>query len=226
MKRPHVTPFNPDLAKVVRVASEPTPMARGGCMVNMFDPEGRKVVVQTPALRAPFGVSDYQGKLSLSLSCSRDTETEETLRALDRAVIQLVVENYPAWFRTSIDEATARSFFLSNLKDDARGRYAPTWRLPIPMYGQKCQMDVFDASRDEIQVKDIAKGNSAIVIVELVGLWFVDKKFGIKWKPVQAMMVARAEEAAGGHVGFVDDDDDDAGQAATKSGGTYMFLQD
>ena len=174
MKRPHVTPFNPDIAKVVRVASEPTPMARGGCMVNMFDPEGRKVVVQTPALRAPFGVSDYQGKLSLSLSCT--PETEETLRALDRAVIQLVVENYPAWFRTSIDEATARSFFLSNLKDDARGRYAPTWRLPIPMYGQKCQMDVFDASRDEIQVKDIAKGNSAIVIVELVGLWFVDKK--------------------------------------------------
>jgi hypothetical protein len=219
MKRPHVTPFNPDIAKVVRVASEPTPMARGGCMVNMFDPEGRKVMVQTPALRAPFGVSDYQGKLSMSLSCT--PETEETLRALDRAVIQLVVENYPAWFRTSIDEATARSFFLSNLKDDARGRYAPTWRLPIPMYGQKCQMDVFDASRDEIQVKDIAKGNSAIVIVELVGLWFVDKKFGIKWKPVQAMVV-RAEEAEG-HVGFIDDDDD---QASTKPGGTYMFLQD
>jgi len=218
MKKPYITPFNPDIAKVVRVSPEPTPMARGGCMVGMFDAEGRKVVVQTPALRAPFGVSDYQGKLSLSLACT--PETEETLRALDQAVLQLVVENYPAWFNTS--NAVDESWFLSNLKEDARGRYAPTWRLPIPMYGQKCQMDVFDASKDEIQVRDIAKGNSVIVIAELVGLWFVDKKFGIKWKPVQAM-IARADADEPG-LSFLDDDD--AGGDATHAKGTYMFVQE
>jgi hypothetical protein len=216
--QPCITPFNPDLAKVVRVASEPSPMARGGCMVGIFDPDGRKVMVQTPVLRAPFGVSDYQGKLSLSLSCT--PETEETLRALDQAVLNLVVEKYPAWFGSTVDETMARSWFMSNLKEDARGRYAPTWRLPIPMYGQRCQMDIFDESRDEIQVNNIVKGNSVIVIAELVGLWFVDKKFGIKWKPVQAMICAGEDEKM--MMGFVEDED----EKGTTEPRTYMFLQD
>lgn len=170
---------------------EPTPMARGGYTVNILDPSGNKVVFQTPRLRVPFGLSkfgDNDDKQSLCVSLGGQPEFASFLTSLNEHVLKSVAENHQAWFQKSAPEAVLREFFSSNVKES--DKYDPTWRLPIPIYGGRCQASFFDAERMETDMNAITKGCTVLCLVELTGLWFVNKRFGIKWKPVQVLVHA------------------------------------
>ena len=194
MKRPFVTPFGPEFVRNVRFG-EPTPMARGGSIVNVFDAEGRKMTFQAPKLRAPFGLDRTYEKPYLAMSCGDVSEFEKTLRDLESTVIDAVIDKYEAWFGKTEDPEVVRGLFTSTLRDDPMGRYPATWKVSIPMYGGRCQTDVFEAV-DGGKVRPasldvIERGSSVVVLVEMAGLWFVDRKFGIRWKPIQILATPR-----------------------------------
>ena len=183
MKRPFITPFGPEFVRNVRFG-ESTPMARGGSIINVFDAEGRKMNFQTPKLRAPFGLDRTYEKPYVP-------EFEKTLRDLESTVIDAVIDKYEAWFGKTEDPEVVRGLFTSTLRDDPMGRYPATWKVSIPMYGGRCQTDVFE-SVDGGKVRSasldvIERGSSVVVLVEMAGLWFVDRKFGIRWKPIQIL---------------------------------------
>jgi len=194
MKRPVILPFGEESLAAVRFSAEPIKMARGGCIVPAFDrATGNKVAFQTAKVRVPFGLSTFQAdgggaaKQSLSVSCGE--EFEAVLRAFDETVIRTVVENYPAWFGKTTTEADVRAIFFSSVRDSSDPtRYSATWKVPIPNYGGTCQVDVFDEKRDLVSLDAVQKGTYVVVLAELSGLWFVDRKFGIKWKPLQMIV--------------------------------------
>jgi hypothetical protein len=185
MKRPFVTPFGPEFVKSVRFG-EPTPMARGGSMINVFDAEGRKLAFQTPKLRAPFGLDRTYEKPYLAMSCDVPS-FEKTLRDLETAVLDAVVDKYETWFGKAENPEVVRGLFVSTLRDDPLGRYPATWKVSIPMYAGRCQTDVFDERHEESTLDVIERGSNVVVLVEMAGLWFVDRKFGIRWKPLQIL---------------------------------------
>lgn len=216
MKRPFVTPFGPDFVRAVRFG-EPTSMARGGSMINVFDPEGRKLTFQTPKLRAPFGLDRTYEKPYLSMSCGDVPDFEKTLRDLESTVIDAVIDKYEAWFGKTEDPEVVRGLFVSTLRDDPMGRYPATWKVSIPMYGGKCQTDVFESVDGKVRSASldvIERGSNVVVLVEMAGLWFVDRKFGIRWKPIQILATPPAAPAP------------IAATAAAESDATPMFIDE
>ena len=194
MKRPVILPLSEESLGAVRFSSEPVKMARGGCIVPAFDrATGNKVAFQTAKMRVPFGLSSFPAdggaKHSLSVSCGEEGDFEAALRAFDETVIRTVVENYPAWFGKSVSEDEVRAIFYSSVRDSSDPtRYPATWKVSIPNYGGVCQVDIFDEKRDLVSLDAIQKGTYVVVLAELSGLWFVDRKFGIKWKPLQMIV--------------------------------------
>ena len=186
MKRPFVTPFGPDFVRAIRFG-EPMPMARGGSVINVFDAEGRKMTFQTPKLRAPFGLDRTYEKPYLAMSCGDVPDFEKTLRDIEAAVIDAAISKYGEWFGKTEDPEVVRGLFTSTLRDDPMGRYPATWKVSIPMYGGRCQTDVFDENHREASLDVIERGSNVIVLMEMAGLWFVDRKFGIRWKPIQIL---------------------------------------
>jgi hypothetical protein len=190
---------------------EPSSMSRGGHMINIFDDNGKKLAFQTPRLRVPFGMSDYDGKLSMTLSLADQPEFESFLRQCDAYVLERVAERSPTWFGAA---APTSANFNSNVREGAHERFAATWRLPIPSYAGSCSVDVFDTDREIASIHDVTKGCDIVALVEMSSLWFVDQRFGIKWKPLQIMVHKPAAPAV----------------EATKQGGentyTYMFVDE
>lgn len=178
MKSINVRPLSEETIRSIRFG-EPSPMSRGGCTVAIFDDSGRKIHVQTPRCRLPFGVSTYADKMSMVLSVEDDLAS--TLEAADRHVVRAIAEHYPAWFGKDISEDGVRDIFSSNVRD-------LTWRLALPIYGQRSQVEFFNPEKEEIGVDALQRGCEVRALVELTGLWFVDRRVGIKWKPVQVMV--------------------------------------
>lgn len=196
MKSIHVRPLNEDTVRSIRFG-EPSAMSRGGCTIAIFDDAGRKIHIQTPRCPLPFGVSTYADKMSMVLSVEEDPTFAAMLEAADRHVVTAIAENYPAWFGKEITEDAVRDVFTSNIRQQS------TWRLALPIYGQRSQVDFFNPEKEEIAVDALRRGCEVRALVELTGLWFVDHRVGIKWKPVQVMVYPGAEE---GRYLFVDDE--------------------
>lgn len=186
MKSIHVLPFNEDMVRSVRFG-EPSNMSRGGCTVSIFDDSGRKIHIQTPRCGLPFGVSTYGDKMSVVLSIENDPTFASTLEAMDGRVTRAIAENYPAWFGKEISDDAVRDIFTSNLRDRT------TWRLALPIYGERSQVQFFNPEKEEISVDALRRGCEVRALVELTGLWFVDRRVGIKWKPVQIMVYPGTE---------------------------------
>jgi len=196
MKSINVLPFNDDMIRSIRFG-EPSAMSRGGCTVSIFDEVGRKIHIQTPRCRLPFGVSTYADeKMSMVLSIEEHPAFAATLEAVDRHVVRAISDNYPAWFSKEISEDGVRDVFNSNV------RHQQTWRLALPIYGPRSQVEFFGPEREETTVEALHRGCEVRALVELTGLWFVDRRVGIKWKPVQVMVFPRTEET----YLFVDDE--------------------
>eukprot|EP00976_Prorocentrum_cordatum_P008665 173318-Prorocentrum_minimum.AAC.1 len=77
----------------------------------MYNDNRQRIVLQTPKLAAPFGVSEYIpenniGPIKYSLDASfkgmdsdkRLASFYETIRKIDSRMIDLAVENSPVWF--------------------------------------------------------------------------------------------------------------------------------
>jgi hypothetical protein len=185
--------------------AEPVPMARGGYTVSLTAPDGAKIVFQTPRMKVPFGLSRFDDdKHSLCVSLE-DTAFAGFLDHLDQHVLDTVTANYPQWFNKTYSRPVLKEYFSSNIRKDPLGKYGGTWRLPIPVYSGKCQTAFFDAAKVETTMEAAVKGSSVVCLVELTGLWFVNKRFGIKWKPIQVMVHPPDDRVTG--FAFVEDED-------------------
>lgn len=217
--------------KNVRLGSLKT-LDNGGKVVYI-NYKNHPLIIQTPKLKAPFGLSNWENKYSLDLSLNGYEGSQEStamfykaLNGLDEFMLEQGLQNGMAWFKKKMaSKEVVDALYTRNVKfskDRATGeitdKYPPTFKLPVPNRDGKFQVDVYDANRNNIDLASVdLKGAKVTAIAQCLGLWLAGGKFGCSWKIIQLKVEPQetisgyafkdVEDAAGKQESDIDDDD-------------------
>lgn len=198
----HISQFSPTNL----VPSAPKRNQNGGLRIDLDykDPvlNGSHYLVQTPKLRLPFGMQQYDGKddksssysLSLSLDNYRDLSSHENeflkgIKAIDEHIKSLAIENSQAWFRKTMKKDVIEELFSSSIRET--NDWPPTFKAKLPYYNGKFNCDFYDQSRKKCQVDSITQNCHIIGLVNVTSIWFVNNRFGIQWALKQLQVFER-----------------------------------
>lgn len=175
--------------------------------------KGKPLVMQTPKLKAPFGVSNWEGKFSIDLSLNGHDGSNESvtaffnaLSALDEFLLEEGMQNGMAWFKRKLpNKEVVDALYTRNVKfpkDKSTGeitdKYPPTFKLSLPHREGKFQCEAYDVTRNRIELSDIElKGGKVTAIAQCLGIWVAGGKFGCTWKVVQ--LRCEPQEAINGY---------------------------
>ena len=180
----------------------------GGKMVYL-NYRGQPLSVQTPELKAPFGISNWEGtKYTLDVSLAGHDGSKpgvskffQLLSSLDEFMIEQGMANSMSWFKkrlTSPDVVDA--LYTRNVKfpkDRTTGeitdKYPPTFKMSLPYRDGRFVCEAYDGSQERLDLSTLdLKGAKVAAIIQCLGVWVAGGKFGCSWKVVQLRVVLPA----------------------------------
>lgn len=178
--------------------SEPRVLDNGGKVIYVSYNK-KKLIMQTPEMVAPFGLSKWNNegksndKYSLDLSFKGRESREilgryfDGLKSFDKKLVEDGLKHCQSWMKKqykSLDVVEALyTPIVKHAKDD---KYPPTYKLTIPHNGTQFTCDVYDANRNLVDIGNIeTKGARVSAIVQCVGIWIAGSKYGCSWKVLQ-----------------------------------------
>jgi len=186
--------------------------AKGQKIVYINTATKQKVRVQTPQMRAIFGLSRFDdantGNSSFSLDLSFNGRNENPkldnfltqLREMDAYLLDLAHERSVEWFGKEMSREILSEFHRPCVRDPSDPKYEPTFRLKLTPYSE-----IYDETHQKVDMDQISKGSVVRAIVE-PSFWLVNKSFGISLRVLQLEIISRPS----GVTGFAFEDDDDA----------------
>ena len=194
--------------------SQPRTNARGGQSIWLSH-QGKKLIVQVPKGKCPFGMSKQQydedapPKYDVSVSLGGSDKMNayrEWVTALDKHIQDSAVQNSEKWFGKKKSAGVIEELYKPMVVESKKSEYLPTQKFKIPFYDDKFTATVFDNERNEISPEAITKGCEASFIVQLTSMWFVGKQFGVTWQVLQGKVSPSSSIPA---YAFADDDDEE-----------------
>ena len=188
--------------------------------------DSRPLLVQTPKLKIPFGMADFQsdsGNVSYSLQLAFNGFTTDPkvkafhamVAAIDEKVIDDAVTNSQPWFKQkSQSREVCKALYKPQLRPyldkdtgEPSDRFPPMMRVKVPFWGDRgfdCQ--VFNDAKEEVDPKSsLVKQATVQAILRCERLWFGSGNFGLGWRVVQ-VRVTPPDTLSG--FAFVSDSDD------------------
>lgn len=197
---------------------------KGGKMVTLSvagQDAKRRVVIQTPVVAVPFGVTPYQeattGEIqSYSIDISfRNLDTDpriadflDRMRRMDDVLLEEAVKHSKEWFGKAMSKDVVKEFLRKIVKESANGQYPPVMKVKVPLTNGQPTCQFYDENRQPVGIDYITKGSTVKMILELSPMWFVNKNFGVTWKLVQAAVMSRPRRLD--TYAFADDEDSGA----------------
>jgi hypothetical protein len=231
MSSPVVQPSTFDVSKVS--ISQPKVLDSGGKMAYLNYGE-KRLLIQTPSLPAPFGMSvfDKAGppkySVDLALRGYQDQPKPKALftalQKLDEYMIEQGVKNSKAWFKTDMKREVVQAFYTPCVRfgKDKQGNqtpYPPNLKVQLRrkrdgsdfeclFYDQKSKGDPDAQPLRGIPAEELlVKRSEMTALIECTGVWFAGGKFGVSWKAVQIRLDSVPSGLRG--YGFQEDGDDD-----------------
>jgi len=176
-----------------------------------------RIVVQTPPMPMPFGVTPYQeastGEVqSYSIDVSfRSADTDPRvadfmgkIKELDDILIDVATKNSAEWFGKKMSKDLVAEFYRKLLKENPN--YAPILKVKVGVdtHGEP-SAQFFDENRNPVSIDYLAKGSTVKMICELSSVWFVNKTFGATFRLAQAAVVNKPRRLQG--YSFADEDE-------------------
>lgn len=201
---------------------ESTKNRAGGNQVSLLYNGQKQIVLQTPAMSVPFGLSEFTPesnvgpvKYSLDLSfkgCDTNPKVEQFLKmvkTLDQKMIALAVENSKAWFGKPMSKEIVEELYRPLMKESKMPeKYAPTMKIKIrpSRNGDSFNLQAFTSDKEPFDMKEFQPGTNVKCIVDFSPVWFVNKQFGLTLNLIQVEIVSLP---AGRLQGFAFQSDDD-----------------
>ena len=186
---------------------QPKQLENGGKSVYISYNE-KQLLVQTPDMAAPFGVSMWPGerggpdKYNIDLSFGgRETRPAlqsffSMLETISDRVVTDAMEFSQSWFKRRFPSRDVVEALYTPIirysKDRETGeinnQYPPNFKMSLPFRDGKFQFPVYDAKRNDIDLMDVinsetrGKGSRVSAIVQCSAVWLAGGKFGITWK--------------------------------------------
>ena len=167
--------------------------AKGGKAVYLNSNAGQKLIFQLPALRAPFGLSDFKdeaGKVqSYSLPLSLDKpEVVATLQALDERALDFITENSAELLGKKMSrEVIKEGIYKPLVRVSSKEGYAPTLNLKVLMKDGVIATEAYSAARQPVPLTDLEKGQAVSAIIDINQIWRTPAGVGITVRVHQVM---------------------------------------
>lgn len=187
---------------------------------------GAPLIIQTPFLKAPFGMSTYKKDddddidkvvkytvtTNLGSSNKACANFVEFLNKLDSAVLDTAVSSSKEWFGKQQKEKVISAFYtplVKHAKDKETGKildkYPAKFSIPVIVKNNEIITRCFNSNKESVTLPTIPNNSMVRTIMQCTGIWIVDKKFGISWKVLQ-MEVAEPDNLDA-YAALSDDDD-------------------
>lgn len=167
-----------------------------GRKISFSTKEGKPVRIQIPRMYMPFGISGFTppvGNTKWNVDFSMKGYDEEgnyvkafydILTKMEETIIENVSKQSEAIFHKHMTVEDLKPMFNSNIKHSADRE--PKFRVKVDTNTDgMIKPGVFNSEREHL--KDAASDklyarNSGVAIVEMVSVYFLNKKFGVTWK--------------------------------------------
>jgi len=167
--------------------------AKGGKAVYLNSNAGQKLIYQLPALRAPFGLSDFKdetGKVqSYSLPLSLDKpEVVAALQALDERALDFISENSAELLGKKMSrEVIKEGIYKPLVRVSSKEGYAPTLNLKVLMKDGGIATEAYSAARQPVPLTDLEKGQAVSAIIDINQIWRTPAGVGVTVRVHQVM---------------------------------------
>ena len=222
MQRPPILSKDLELDKITY--KPPKDLTNGGRVVYMNYTNGNSdgpITLQTANMLCPFGLKDWEGNQNYTLDLSfKGYEDDPKIKAfydkitdLDEKLLEDCVTNGTTWLKKPIKNKEVASIvytkqvkFAKDKNGVINDRYPPTFKLKVPFKDGKFVPDVYDVSKNLIDLNTVeTKGATIVAIIQCLGLWVAGGKYGCSWKILHMRIVPPVGKA----FAFLDLEDDD-----------------
>jgi len=210
------------------VFSPMTKTSKGSKMVYINTPHKQRVRVQTPPMKAVFGLSKFEdgtsGSISYSLDLSFNGREDNPkldnfltrLREMDAHLLETAHQRAAEWFGKDMSKEILSEFHRTSVRDPSDPKYQPTVRLKVTPYSE-----IYDEQHAKVDMEQIAKGSTVRAIIE-PSFWLVNKSFGISLRILQLEILSRPSGVNG--FAFEEDECLETTGGDSGSGDGQMFL--
>lgn len=187
----------------------------------------KPLVLKLPKTRIPFGIQkdtlSNKNQYILDISLEKQSTTLDAFQDLNKHIISKVHDEF--FPDKTLDEV--KSCFVDYIKYPENPTFAPVIRTKIIVgddnkpkcdfyyhekneEGKYPKIDVVERGNEEYLVKTICKSSYIETIIDCIGLWFFNDKFGLSFKAIQVMIHPQVEEPTQlkDCCGFIDSDSD------------------
>ena len=162
----------------------------GGKAVYLNAGDNKKLYVQLPFMRSPYGLSAYTdeatGRTSYSLDLSFDPDNAEAmalhakLTELDDIIVNTVANNAKEWLGKDFNVAVLKEALYKPIVRPGKEQYPSTLKLKVLTKSDGSFVpECYNMSKQIVTLDSIEKGQKAMPIIDLNQIWFIDNKFGV-----------------------------------------------
>ena len=191
----------------------------GGKAVYLNAGDNKKLYIQFPFMRSPYGMSAFTdestGRTSYSLDLSFDPDNEEAmalhekLKELDDIIVNKVAENSEEWLGKSFNVEVLKQALYKPMVRPGKEQYPSTIKLKILTKPDGTFVpESYSMQKQPVPLDSIEKGQKAMAIIDLNQIWFIDNKFGVTIRLQQALFEQSAKLASFAFQGVNLPDDD------------------
>jgi hypothetical protein len=176
----------------------------GGKAVYLNAGDNKKLYLQFPFMRSPYGMSAFTdestGRTSYSLDLSFDPDNEEAmalhekLKELDDIIVNKVAENSEEWLGKSFNVEVLKQALYKPMVRPGKEQYPSTIKLKILTKPDGTFVpESYSMQKQPVPLDSIEKGQKAMDIIDLNQICFIDNKFGVTIRLQQALFEQSAK---------------------------------
>lgn len=176
----------------------------GGKAVYLNSSDNKKIFVQLPFMRSPYGLSAYTdeatGRTSYSLDLSFDPDNAESvefcekMKELDELVVNMVAKNSKEWLGKSFNVAVLKEALYKPIVRPGKEQYPATMKLKILTKSDGSFVpEAYSMQREQVSLDSVEKGQKVLAIIDLNQIWFIDNKFGVTIRLQQVLLEQSAK---------------------------------
>ena len=171
----------------------------GGKAVYLNSSDNKKIFVQLPFMRSPYGLSVYtdetSGRTSYSLDLSFDPDNAEStqllkaMTELDELVVNTVANNSKEWLGKNFNVAVLKEALYKPIVRPGKEQYPATMKLKILTKSDGSFVpEAYSMKRERVSLDTVEKGQKVVAIIDLNQIWFIDNKFGVTIRLQQVLL--------------------------------------
>ena len=176
----------------------------GGKAVYLNAGDNKKLYIQFPFMRSPYGLSAFTdestGRTSYSLDLSFDPDNEEAmalhnkLKELDDIIVNTVAANSKEWLGKEFNVEVLKQALYKPMVRPGKEQYPATIKLKILTKPDGSFVpEAYSMQKQPVSLDTIEKGQKVCAIVDLNQIWFIDNKFGVTIRLQQTLIEQSAK---------------------------------